>query len=92
MPILSKDIKYINIVQVTPEVLSTTEMLSTSAVKRSTVGQGIKREWQIRSCKSQRNSRLQVFLSKLRVASYELKLELQFTKKHAESHRVNLDN
>ena len=53
MPILSKDIKYINIVQVTPEVLSTTEMLSTSAVKRSTVGQGIKREWQIRSCKSQ---------------------------------------
>ena len=37
------------------------------------------------SCKFQQNCKLQVFILKLRVANYELNLELQFSKKFAQS-------
>ena len=77
------------IVQVTPEMLGATEIeiLSTSTVKRLVIEQGryLKREERVGSCKFQRNYKLQVFVSKLPVVNCELNLELQFSKKIAES-------
>ena len=37
------------------------------------------------SCEFQRNYKLQAFILKLRVTNYELNLEMQFSKKFAES-------
>ena len=68
-------------------MLSATEILSVSIVKRLVAGQGtfIRREQWVRSCKFQRNCKLQVFILKLRVANYKLNLELQFSKTFSES-------
>ena len=54
------------------------KILQTSTIKRSTIKQGVflKRERRIRSCKFQRNGKLQVFTLKFGVASYEVNLEL----------------
>ena len=65
-------------------MLSTTEILSASAMKRLVVEQGrfLKWEW---SCKFQRNCKLIVFISKLQVRNCHLELGLQFSKKFAGS-------
>ena len=75
------------IVQEIPKMLSATEILSASTVKRLVVEQGrfLRREYWVRSCKFQRNCNLKVFILKFRVANYELNLELQFNKTFAES-------
>ena len=54
------------------------EILQTSTIKRSTVKQGVflKRERRIRSCKIQRNGKLQDFTLKFGVASCEVNLVL----------------
>ena len=72
--ILLKDISTINIkilVQVTPEVLSTTEILSALNVKKLVVEQdrSRKREYPVRSCKFQKNCKLQVFIVQLQDAN-----------------------
>ena len=63
------------------------EILSTSTVKRLVVEQGryLKREQGVGSCKFKRNCKLQVFVSKLPVVSYDLNLERQFSTKIVES-------
>ena len=65
-------------VQLTPEVLSATEILSASIAKKLVVKQGrfLKKESRVKSCKFQQNCNLQVFILKLRVANYELSLDL----------------
>ena len=71
------------------EMLGATEIeiLSTSTVKRLVVEQGryLKREQGVGSCKFKRNCKLQVFVSKLPVVSYDLNLERQFSTKNVES-------
>ena len=62
-------------------MLSATETLSGSTVKSIF----LKREERVRSSKIQQNYKLQVFILKLRVANYELNLELQFNKIFAKS-------
>ena len=71
------------IVQLTPEVLSATEILSASTVKRIPVKQRrfLKGDEQVRSWKFQGICNLQDFILKLRVTNYELNLQLQSSKK-----------
>ena len=68
-------------------MLSATETLSTSTVKRLVVEQDrfLKREQWVTTCKFQPNWKLQVSIYKLRVSNCELNLELQFTKRFAKS-------
>ena len=67
-------------------MLSPTEILPASTVKRLVVVQGrfLKREQRVRSCKFQRNCRLKVLILELRVTNYELNLKLQFSKTFSE--------
>ena len=68
-------------------MLSVTEILSASTIKRLVVKQGrfLKTEEQVRSCKFQRNCKLQGFILSSQVANYELNLQLQFSKTFTES-------
>ena len=80
--LVKRNLKYQELVRETPEMLSAKEILSASTVKRLVVEQGrfLKRKKQVRSCKFQQNSKLNVFIS-----CSELNLELQFSKSFAES-------
>ena len=68
-------------------MLSATGILSASITKRLVIEQGrlLKKEWWVRSCKFQRNCKLQFFIIKLRVANCKLNLVLQFSKTFADS-------
>ena len=66
------------IVQKTSEVLSITEILPASNVRRLRVQQGkfIERRLRLRSCKFHQNCKLKMSILKLRVPHYKLKFEL----------------
>ena len=68
-------------------MLSATEILSASTVKRLVVKQGrfLKTEEQVRSSKFQQNCKLQGFILSSQVANYELSLQLQSSKTFTES-------
>ena len=69
-------------------MLSVTEILSASTIKRSVVEQGIflkKKRVMRQELQVSTNCKLQVFILKLRVVNYELNLKLQFSKTFAVS-------
>ena len=76
-----------SIVRETPEMLKGTKILSASTIKRLVVEKGriLKRKKRVRSCKFQRNCKLQLFILKLQVENYELSQELKSSPRFPES-------